>query len=184
MPHPKPFDSPPVIVVGRHRNKKETESLLVRHFKSKSGEKYPSEEKNCNGYTLTSSGAKWGGVEAPHFRRRNAVGRVNEGGVLAEVILELVPVEKSRAVEGRERRPPSEQAQARCRAGYTELPKRSGRWSPAPFPLLPEPLASSVAISTCCVSVLFSVPTVEEAFLSPCLFFGVHQTLHLQTDEG
>lgn len=58
MPHPKPFDSPCLIVVGRHRNKKETESLLVRSFKSKSGEKYPSEEKNCSGYTLTSSSAK------------------------------------------------------------------------------------------------------------------------------
>lgn len=123
-------------------------------------------------------------MEAPHFRRRSAVGRVNQGGVLAEVILERVPVEKSRDVEGRERRQPSEQVQARRRARYTELPKRSGRWSPAPFPLLPEPLTSSVAVSTCSVSVLLSVPPLEEVFPSPlCSLASIRLFIYRQTKD-
>lgn len=110
------------------------------------------------------------------------MGRVNQGGVLAEVILEWVPVEKSRDVEGRERWQPSEQVQARCRARCTELPKRSGRWSPAPFPLLPKPLTSSVAVSTCSVSVLFSVPPLEEVFPSPlCSLASVRLYIYRQT---
>lgn len=110
------------------------------------------------------------------------MGRVNQGGVLAEVILKRVPVEKSRDVEGR--------APAALRAGAGPLQSQVHRTAQAlgqvePCSVSPSSRASDIQCGRLHMLCLcFVVSPASGGLPIPSLFFGVHQTLHLQTDEG